>query len=288
MNIGTPVHHPPIRGISISLCGIVRPTVIPSVSGCVHGVGSVTFVGRPVIVSFSKKGAPTCIGATLPNSRLLWDFRAAKCRPGTCPAHDVRLLPVRTSDVDVDIADKRVFHVDFHVIDVIDTFHYRVITVVGESQGGAIGASVWFARHAVGQKGGVGNRQRGLYMKHLYLATAMVAAGNQIVVPGAQLWNLDGIDKIGYGRNLMGGRSGTPEAVCNGHPVRGYLLNRNGLGSCSCTPKIGYRTVGRKGDGVRSTKIVIARDGRKRFWTHIYPHYGQVPILFQPGQKVQP
>ena len=199
VDVGTSIHQPPICGIHISLGGVIRPTIIPSDSRSVRRVIPVAFIGRPVIVCLTKKRATTCVCASLPVSRRLRDLGTALRRSRTGPPHNVRLLSVRAGNIDVDVADKGVFHVDFHVVDIVNTFHFGVFTVVGESQCGSVGAAIGSAGDTIGEEGGVCDGERGLYVEHLYLTASVVTALNQIILSCTHLGNLNGFNKVLYG-----------------------------------------------------------------------------------------
>ena len=120
MNIGIPIYETTIRGIDISLCGVVRPTIVPSNPRSIERRTLITW-GLCVSIWICLSKIRICrISARTPTfCRFRYKTNTVCILNTSTLTHYIRLLSIRAYNVDIHIANKGVFHVYFHIINVI-------------------------------------------------------------------------------------------------------------------------------------------------------------------------
>ena len=125
------------RGIRIALRGILRPAIVPAHSGLVAVRRRITRRGGEG-VGITEGGANRHIVPACPATRRRGYLRAAIGRSRTAIFQQVGFLPIGTGNVDVQISDIGMFHVQSHVIDILHTLDGVAGSVSREGQRGPV------------------------------------------------------------------------------------------------------------------------------------------------------
>ena len=292
-------HETPIgRSILIAFGGIVRPTIVPSDPGFVFRritriievvieCGNIR-LSHPyfhirilsVIDGIDISAWPTIM-------RSAYGTQTGRYAVPIVFFQNIGLLPVRTSQVDVEVDGGGMLHLQADIADVISRMDNRSVGKTGKDHLRLVGTTERFTRHPVGQEGDVRVSERGLRVDVLQVIANQSADDHRLGVAGNHVGKMrvdNGILRYIY---LVSSRFGRTTAREGGrHGINPGLTHQNGLGGVAGVPKIGLRIAGGKDNGRVGAHKVRTRDGDGRDLGEVQVNRHQAVAAMDGRQRV--
>ena len=190
--------------------GVVRPAVVPTIARSIQRERWVTW-GRTtvIIVCLSEKGRTHGIASRLPADGRSGDIVTARRATIAGVPHNVRLLAVRTGQIDIQVPGVGVLDVEANIQDIVGGIDHVVIGKAGEGQRRPVGTTVGVAGDAVRKENRVRPGFHRLMGADLEIAGGVMPDGDKIGVSRAYPGDGDAVDRVRDDRrHLIGAHPG--------------------------------------------------------------------------------